>query len=82
MIQISNDLLQHFIQFKIQKNSLSIFKSINITPEMAERDDFTHLIWDDESNLDNLIETIGIMIMASSFRNNIRYPEDITGKNK
>ena len=46
---------------------------------MAERDAFTHLIWDNEENLDNLIIEIGTIIMATNYLNNTRYPENITG---
>lgn len=49
---------------------------------MAERDDFTHLIWDTDENFDNLIMEIGLRIMDTTFRNNIRYPENVTGKDK
>lgn len=49
---------------------------------MAERDDFTHLIWDNDENFDNLIMEIGLLIMDTNFRNNIRYPENVTAKDK
>ena len=49
---------------------------------MAERDDYTHLIWDNESNLDNLIIEIGQLIMATNFNNNVRYPANVTGQDK
>lgn len=45
---------------------------------MAERDAFTHLIWDDESNLDRLIEEIAGMIMQTTYMNNVIYPPNIT----
>ena len=46
---------------------------------MAERDDFTHLIWDDDENFDDLIEEIGMMIQTTRYLNNTVYPENITG---
>lgn len=49
---------------------------------MSERDAFTHLIWDDEMYLDDLIEEIGHMILATAYANNIQYPDNITGNDK